>query len=102
MVRNLLNELKISHPHIEYAVVLAYLPCKKDDYQDYSDTIYPDGLEKVPRRFAICKRNEWMINRSDIVITYVTDSFGGAYTFKQLAEKKGKVIINIAESDKAI
>lgn len=40
-----------------------------------------------------------MIEKSDIVVTYVTKSFGGAHTFKQQAIKKGKTVIEISEMD---
>ena len=44
----------------------------------YDSTIYPP-LENTPPRFAITKRNEWMINQADLVIAYVTHTYGGAY-----------------------
>ncbi|MCQ2440539.1 MAG: hypothetical protein MJ076_01410 [Clostridia bacterium] len=62
---------------------------------DYSDTIYPDGLEKVPRKFAIDRRNRMMIDWSNIVIIYVCYPFGGSAKFREIAEKKGKEIINL-------
>ena len=95
MVRKVLMEIKKEYQNIEYSVVLAYLPTKKDEYYDYSDTIYPDLLEKVPYRFAICRRNDWMINHSDVVITYTSECFGGAYEFKKKAQKRGKIIIEL-------
>jgi hypothetical protein len=64
--------------------------------EDYSDTVFPEGLEKIPPRFAISKRNRWMIEHSDYVVTYVRHSFGGAAQFKALAEKKGKKAIELA------
>ncbi len=96
LVRKTLEKLKEQYPDISYYVVLAYLPQKKDEYSslDYSVTIYPDGLEKVPYRSAIIKRNQWMIEHSDIVVVYVRNSLGGAAKFKELAEKKGKMVIN--------
>jgi len=98
MVRSTLKELSEIYPHIRYMVVLAYMPDPKDTVYriDYSDTIYPEGLEFVPRKFAISRRNRWMIDQSDMVITYVLGPCGGAATSKNLAEKKGKLIINIA------
>ena len=36
-----------------------------------------------------------MIEKSDYVVTYVHHSFGGAAQFKEIAEKKGKIVINI-------
>ena len=96
MVRKELKNLTEKYSHIKYSVVLAYLPKKRDevDIADYSDTVYPDGLEVVPPRFVIDKRNLMMIEWSDIVVTYVCRS-GGAAKFKEIAEKKGKQIINL-------
>ena len=96
LVIKTLKKLKIQYPHISYSVVLAYLPQKKNvsDSLDFSLTIYPDGLEKVPYRLAIVKRNQWMIEHSDMAVVYVRNSFGGAAQFKELAEKRGKMVIN--------
>lgn len=55
-----------------------------------------EGLENAPRKFAISKRNRWLIEHCDTVIAYVKYSTGGAAQFKELAEKKQKWIINIA------
>jgi len=98
-VRNNLKLLKSCYPHIDYAVVLAYMPVQRDElgHEDYSDTIYPDGFEKTPPKFAITKRNRWMINESDYVVTYVKYTVGGAARFKELAEKKGKTVLNLAD-----
>ncbi len=86
--------LKLSSVYsIKFYVVLSYLPKKESDYMEYS--ILPDGIENVPPRFAISYRNKWMIEKSDCVVTYVTRPCGGAVKFKELAEKKGKTIINI-------
>ena len=76
------------------------MPTKKTEYNqnEYNyNTIYPDGLEKTPSKYAIPKRNEWMIDKSDYVVTYVKYIVGGAAQFKELAERKGKTIISIAD-----
>ena len=94
MARCILAKLKPIYPHIEFTVVLSYLPTKKD-YEFEYETIYPEGLENTPPKFAISKRNEWLVYNSDTVITYVNRSWGGASQLKKLAEKKGKAVINI-------
>ena len=97
MVRRVLRELSKKY-EIRYFVVLAYIPEKRDgsDHDDYSDTILPDGIETVPKRFAITYRNKWMLRGSDYVVTYVTHEIGsGAAQFKNLAEKWGKTVIEI-------
>lgn len=100
LVRAKLKELKRVYPHIKYAVVLAYMPGKRTCYEDYTDTIYPFENEKIIPRFAINKRNIWMINKSDYVITYVNRTFGGAAQFKALALKKGKTVIELSAKER--
>ena len=92
MVRRQLENLSKNYP-IKYYVVLAYMPSKNDTPDEH--TILPEGIETVPRRFAINYRNKWMLNKSDIVVTYVTRPVGGAWEFKQTAEKQGKDHINL-------
>ena len=96
MVRRQLENLSQTYL-ITYNVVLAYLPTKKSEYDDCTNTIYPEGIETVPKRFAISYRNKWMIEQADIVVTYVTHSFGGAAQFKELAERQGKTVIELIE-----
>ena len=93
MVYSVLKELKAKYPQIRYTVVLAYMPNEhiKEVYGE--DTLFPDGLETVPKRFAISKRNDWMILHSDIAVCYVWKVTGGAAKFREKAEKK-KLQIN--------
>ena len=90
MVHRQLEDLSRTYP-IKYYVVLAYMPSKNDKPDEHS--ILPEGIETVPRRFAINFCNKWMLGKSDIVVTYVTRSFGGAWEFKQMAEKAQKYMI---------
>lgn len=95
MVRSVLKEVTTAYPGVGYAVVLAYMPSTKKRADDSSDTLLPDGIEKVPKRFAISWRNKWMIEHADYVVTYVTRLFGGAAQFSALAKSKGKIIYDI-------
>lgn len=60
----------------------------------FDETIYPP-LESVPRKYAIIRRNEWMVDSADIVIAYVTYSWGGAARTLEYARRKKKNIIQI-------
>lgn len=95
LVRSVLKEVTTAYPGVGYAVVLAYMPSAKKSADDFSDTLLPDGIEKVPKRFAISWRNKWMIEHADYVVTYVTRLFGGAAQFSALAKSKGKIIYDI-------
>ncbi len=99
IVRKNLKILKVDYPHIDYAVVLAYMPSIKDKcvYYGCDDTIYPEEMEKIHPKYAIIERNKWMINVSEYVVTYVKYSSGGAAQFKSLAENMGRTVINLAD-----
>jgi len=89
------HDLKSEYPHIRSTLVLAYLDREYNE-DLYDDTVYP-ALEKVPLRYAISRRNEWMVDASDVVVSYVTHSFGGAATTLRHAERKHKRIIHLSE-----
>ena len=93
MVYSVLAELRKRYQHIKVYRVLAYMP-KLGDTDTY-DTIVPEGIETTYPRYAIIKRNKWMIDHSDYVIAYVTHTFGGAYQAVERAKKKGKILIQI-------
>ncbi len=95
MVYSVLKELKAKYPQIRFTVVLAYMP---DEYirELYGeDTLFPDGLENVPKKFAISKRNDWMIQQSEIAVCYVHKITGGAAKFREKAEKKVLKVIDV-------
>ena len=75
LVAAVLRELKSRNLQISYSIVLAY----------------------TPPRFAISKRNQWMVQQSDYVIAYVEHSIGGAAQFTEYARKKHKTVINLAD-----
>lgn len=58
-------------------------------------TLYSEGLEKVPFRFAIAKRNEILLQKADVFVVYQKYSFSNSYKWVQRAIKAGKRIINL-------
>ena len=95
MVYSVLKELKMKYPQIRYTVVLSYMPDEHIREVYGEDTIYPDGLETVPKKFAISKRNDWMIRQSGFAVCYVHKVTGGAAKFREKAEKKKLRIIDV-------
>jgi uncharacterized phage-like protein YoqJ len=68
---------------------------RKDLLQSTYDTmIYPE-IEHTPQKFAILKRNEWMVNQADYIIFYVNQHYGGAYKTMLYAHKNKKTFINL-------
>ena len=99
LVRRVLKNLEKKYS-IRYAVVLAYMPTGKSEYEDLSDTMLPEGLENVHPRYAIDRRNKWMIDQSDFVIAYVTHGWGGAAKYASLAKRKGKIVYSLIAQEK--
>ena len=62
------------------------------------ETLYPEGLESVPPRYAISHRNRWMLAHAEYVITYVAAPVGGAAKAVETALRKNKKIINLHAS----
>ena len=96
IVRSSLRELQKEYPQMGYAVVLAYMPGERNDCNDYSDTMLPEGIESIHPRYAISWRNNWMLKESDYVVTYITHSWGGAAQYATKAKKQGKTVIDLA------
>lgn len=63
----------------------------------YDDVIIPIELADVHYKAAIKKRNQWMVDRADMLIAYVYRDHGGAYETLRYAQKAGVPIVNIAE-----
>ena len=93
-VMDALEELKDIYPQIKCYVVLAYMPTEKKPVKYKLETIYPEGLETVPKRYAISRRNMWMISKCDTVVACAY-YIGGARTFRDIAQKRGKRIIDL-------
>ena len=97
IVRAVLRELVQSYPQIRYDIILAYVPQEKFDFDTEMEqhTLLPEGIETVPRRFSIDRRNRWMLQQSDYVVTYVRYSWGGAAKFASEAKRLRKVVVEI-------
>ena len=80
---------KAVYHHITAILVLAYLN-RETDTSRYDDTAYPP-LENLPPRYAIVRRNEWMVRESDVVISDVTHGRGGENA-ELCARRKQKII----------
>ena len=91
-----LLKLKERYPCLAVSVVLAYLPAKNLEGDIYCGcSIYPEGLESGPPRFAIERRNKWMIDRSNYCLCYIDHTWGGAYKFVKRAKRLGLTVMNL-------
>lgn len=91
------KSLKIKYKNINSVLVIPYIG-RDFNHSLYDCSEYPP-IENVPKRLAIIKRNEWMIDKSDVLVAYVINHFGGAVKTLEYAKRKNKKIINLAVKD---
>ena len=89
------KNLKNKYPYIKLTLVIAYLN-RKYNLDFYDETVYPP-IENTPLRFAILKRNQWMVQNANVIVAYVQHEWGGAAKTLLFAKRKKKIIINIGE-----
>ena len=91
---------KEQRPDISLVLLLPHYPFPYDT-EGYDSTYYPEGMEDVPKPFAIVRANEYMIRTSDYLICYDRGQIGKTRDFVELArkrERKGLIHIdNLAE-----
>ena len=98
-------QLKKQFPAIRLYRVLPYHPADhRIETQDgFDGTYYPDGMEYVPRRYAISRANRAMIDQSTFLIAYVwhpASNAGKLLDYARSREKKGLIrIINLADME---
>lgn len=94
---NTVHKLKQQYPNIRLYLIQAYLQTHKSISIDFYDgSIFPEGLEIIPKRFAISYRNRWMVQQADFIIGFIQRTSGGAYTAYHYAVHFGKRNVNLA------
>lgn len=81
---------------IEVLIVISHLT-SVPDYCKSAKTIFPDIVAKSPYKYAIIKRNEYMIKNSQFIICCIDHLFSNTYNFVKTAIHKNLHIINIGE-----
>ena len=82
-------------------LVIPYVTKTIDDnknqyYEEFDALLVADIPEKTPVKHKIIKCNEYMVKKSDFLICYVRNFWGGASKTLELAKKKKHIeIINI-------
>ena len=87
-------EVKKRYPGVESVLVLPYLE-RDAGSSVYDRTTYPP-LENVPKRYAIPRRNEWMVDNAEAVIANVGHGWGGAAKMLEYAIRKKKMVLNFS------
>lgn len=100
LVLSAVFDVQKEFPNIQNIIVVPYITQSHLNSYEYqlekynAYTIYPFETEVMPR-LAIIKRNQWMVDNSDYVISYVTRTSGGAFNTLEYAIKKKKTFIDL-------
>ena len=83
---------KRKYSEITLLLVLPYHPAERtvETPFGFDGTYYPEGLENVPKRYAIARAYKIMINSSDWVITYVCHGATNSRTLLEYAKRRQK------------
>ena len=93
------SHAKVHHPHVTLTLLLPYHPVEQPypPPAGFDDTLYPEGLEFIPRRLAIINANRYMVDHSDYIIAYAWHPASNASSILQYAKRKNISICNLAE-----
>ena len=90
---------EIGTARCEINLVLPYSVANLEYYEDYyNDVIIPETVQGVHPKSAIKKRNEWMIEHSDLCIFFLEHPSGGAHIAFRHAKRMNKSTINLFEA----
>lgn len=91
------KQVKHQYPEIILMLVLPYHPAERPVETPYGfdGTYYPDGMEAIPRRFAIVQANKHMVANVDWLIAYVRHGASNSRKILEYAQKQGISCINI-------
>lgn len=63
--------------------------------KDFDEIIFPPPCESCPPKYAWSRRNRWMVDNADLIISCVKYSCGGAAATIGYARRRGKNIISL-------
>lgn len=95
-----IRQLKIKYPNIKLLLIAPYFTQKINLNKEYLQTMYdeiiiPDCVINSHYKSAISVRNRWMVENSDIILSYIHRNFGGAFTAVKYAVRLNKKVINL-------
>ena len=101
------KKAKQQHPDITLMLVLPYHPAERpiETPNGFDGTYYPDGLENVPKRYAIVRANRRMVETCDWLIGYVKHGASNSRNLLEYAQRRARIgllqIKNVHESEVA-
>ena len=97
MAQVALADIEKERADLKYSIVLSRLD-EKALGNAQMRTVFPEGQENTLKRFAIVKRNMWLLENSNLIITYLVDKYSNSYKFIEKGMRMGLTVINLAEN----
>jgi len=101
MAKTALNAAKAEIPALHLWLLTPYHPAVSpvELPSGFDGTLYPEGMEQVPKKYAIVKANQYMIKTANAVICYCRHS-GNTKPLYDQAVKRGIYTINLAKESR--
>lgn len=100
LVKEVLREAKKRHTDIKLYVLAPYALIQKIETPiDFDGSFYPEGLEKVPKPYAIVQANRYMVQNSNYLISYCKyiGNTRNLVEYAQRREKKGLIKVTLLD-----
>ena len=83
-------EAKKIHPEVTLTMLLPYHPVEQPipTPAGFDSTYYPPDMERVPRRVAIVRANQYMVDHVDYLIAYAWHPASNARELVEYAKKR--------------
>ena len=97
MAARALAESKIIYPEIVLTLLLPYHPaeCPVTLPKDFDESLYPNGMESVPRRLAIVRANRYVVDHVDYLIAYAVHPGSNTWNLVEYARKQDITTTNM-------
>ncbi len=100
MVASAIKRVQKNVGHHNSCLILV-LPYQMKDLQ-YYEKFYDEVIMPLPSsthyKSAITKRNEWLVENSDLLITYVVRESGGAYRSVKKAMEQSRPVLYLGQN----
>lgn len=92
------KEAKKRYPQARLTLLLSHLPPTPLS-SGFDDSLYPEGLETVPKRLAICRANQLAVVTCDCLLCYICHSPSNTGKLLPYAQGRGIPVYNLAHEE---
>ena len=92
LAAEVLRVAKDNHPQITLSLLLPYHPSERPikKPEGFDATVYPPGMENVPRRLAIIRANRYVVDHVDFLLAYAWHTGSSTQKLVEYAKKREK------------